>query len=106
MYATTRSEAEKSDAVVTGTLPIMGHYALVLFDYGSSHSFVSSSFVKHGKFELESLSYVLSISIPSGEVVFAKEQVKACQIEIPGHMLNGTLIVFDMHDFDIILIPV
>ncbi|KAA0045990.1 gag protease polyprotein [Cucumis melo var. makuwa] len=30
-----------------GTLPVLGHYALVLFDSGSSHSFISSAFVLH-----------------------------------------------------------
>ncbi|KAA0026031.1 gag-protease polyprotein [Cucumis melo var. makuwa] len=32
-----------------GTLPVLGHYALVLFDYGSSHSFISSAFVLHAR---------------------------------------------------------
>ncbi|KAA0032783.1 putative Retrotransposon protein [Cucumis melo var. makuwa] len=32
-----------------------------------------------------------------------KEKVKACQIEIAGHVIEVTLLVRDMHDFDVIL---
>ncbi|KAA0059072.1 ty3-gypsy retrotransposon protein [Cucumis melo var. makuwa] len=63
-----------------GTFPVLGHYALVLFDSGSSHSFISSAFVLHARLE-----------------------VKACQIEIAGHVIEVTLLVLDMLDFDVIL---
>ncbi|TYK29809.1 ty3-gypsy retrotransposon protein [Cucumis melo var. makuwa] len=60
-------EAERAGTVVTGTLPILGHYAFVLFDSGSSHSFISSVFVQHVGLEVEPLGSVLSVSTPSGE---------------------------------------
>ncbi|KAA0025864.1 Retrotransposon protein [Cucumis melo var. makuwa] len=47
VFATTRQKAERAGTVVTGTLPILGHYAFVLFDSGSSRSFISSVFVQH-----------------------------------------------------------
>ena len=37
IFATSRSEAEKAGTVVTGALPVLGHFALTLFDSGSSH---------------------------------------------------------------------
>ncbi|KAA0037289.1 ty3-gypsy retrotransposon protein [Cucumis melo var. makuwa] len=55
VFATTRQEAERAGRVVTGTLPILGHYAFVLFDSGSSHSFISSVFVQHVGLEVEPL---------------------------------------------------
>ncbi|KAL4016296.1 hypothetical protein IC575_023944 [Cucumis melo] len=85
------------------TLPVLGHYALVLFDSGSSHSFISSAFVSHARLEVEPLHHVLSVSTPSGECMLSKEKVKACQIEIAGHVIEVTLIVLDMLDFDVIL---
>ncbi|KAL0550166.1 hypothetical protein IC582_014669 [Cucumis melo] len=103
VFATNRTEAEKAGTVVTGTLPVLGHYALVLFDSGSSHSFISSAFVSHARFEVEPLHHVLSVSTPSGECMLSKEKVKACQIEIAGHVIEVTLIVLDMLDFDVIL---
>ncbi|KAL0546449.1 hypothetical protein IC582_016357 [Cucumis melo] len=103
VFATNRTEAEKAGTVVTGTLPVLGHYALVLFDSGSSHSFISSAFVSHARLGVEPLRHVLSVSTPSGECMLSKEKVKACQIEIAGHVIEVTLIVLDMLDFDVIL---
>ncbi|KAL0556241.1 hypothetical protein IC582_004752 [Cucumis melo] len=85
VFATNKTEAEKAGTVVTGTLPVLGHYALVLFD------------------SVEPLHHVLSVSTPSGECMLSKEKVKACQIEIAGHVIEVTLIVLDMLDFDVIL---
>ncbi|KAL0536883.1 hypothetical protein IC582_025846 [Cucumis melo] len=89
--------------MVTGTLPILGHYAFVLFDSGSSHSFISSIFVHHVRLEVEPLGSVLSVSTPSGEVLLSKEKIKACRVEIANHVLDVTLLVLDMEDFDVIL---
>ncbi|KAL0546400.1 hypothetical protein IC582_016308 [Cucumis melo] len=102
-FATNKTEAERAGMVVTGTLPVLGHYALVLFDSGSSHSFISSAFVLHARLEVEPLHHVLSVSTPSGECMLSKEKVKACQIEIAGHVIEVTLLVLDMLDFDVIL---
>ncbi|KAL0561560.1 hypothetical protein IC582_001994 [Cucumis melo] len=103
VFATNKTEAEKAGTVVTGTLPVLGHYDLVLFDSGSSHSFISSTFVLHARLEVEPLQHVLSVSTPSGECMLSKEKVKTCQIEIAGHVIEVTLLVLDMLDFDVIL---
>ncbi|KAA0047905.1 retrotransposon protein, putative, Ty3-gypsy subclass [Cucumis melo var. makuwa] len=103
VFATNKTEAERAGTVVTGMLPVLGHYALVLFDSGSSHSFISSAFVLHARLELEPLHHVLSVSTPSRENMLLKEKVKACQIEIAGHVIEVTLLVLDMLDFDVIL---
>ncbi|KAA0036742.1 ty3-gypsy retrotransposon protein [Cucumis melo var. makuwa] len=75
VFATNKYEAERAGIVVTGTLPMLGHYALVLFDSGSSHSFISFVFVLHARLE----------------------------VEIAGHVIGVTLLVLDMHSFDVIL---
>ncbi|KAL0561571.1 hypothetical protein IC582_002005 [Cucumis melo] len=103
VFATNKTEAERAGTVVTGTLPVLGHYALALFDSGSSHSFISSAFVLRARLEVERLHHVLSVSTPSGECMLSKEKVKACQIEIAGHVIEVTLLVLDMLDFDVIL---
>ncbi|KAL0549699.1 hypothetical protein IC582_014186 [Cucumis melo] len=53
--------------------------------------------------EVEPLSGVLSVSTPSGEVLLSKEKIKACQIEIANQMLDVTLLVLDMQDFDVVV---
>ncbi|KAA0025445.1 Transposon Ty3-I Gag-Pol polyprotein [Cucumis melo var. makuwa] len=35
--------------------------------------------------------------------MLSKEKIKACQIEIASHIIDVTLLVLDMHDFDVIL---
>ena len=103
VFATNRQEVERAGTVVTGTLPILGHVALILFDLGSSNSFISSIFVQHMSLEVESLSYMLSVSTSFGEIMLSRKKIKACQIEIAEHVLDVTLLVLDMRDFDVIL---
>ncbi|KAL0550149.1 hypothetical protein IC582_014651 [Cucumis melo] len=103
VFATNKIEAERASTVVTGTLLVLGHYALILFDSGSSYSFISSAFVLHARIEVEPLHHVLSVSTPSGECMLSKEKVKGCQIEITGHVIEVTLLVLDMLNFDVIL---
>ncbi|TYK11150.1 gag protease polyprotein [Cucumis melo var. makuwa] len=55
------------------------------------------------RLKVELLHHVLSISIPSEECMLSKENVKACQIEKAGHVIEVTLLVLDMLDFDVIL---
>ncbi|TYK26797.1 pol protein [Cucumis melo var. makuwa] len=97
VFATNKIEVEKADILVTGTLPVLGHYALILFDSGSSHSFISSTFVLHAHLEVESLDHVLSVSTPSRESMLLKEKVKAC------HVIEVTLLILNMYDLDVIL---
>ncbi|KAA0052195.1 pol protein [Cucumis melo var. makuwa] len=44
-----------------------------------------------------------AVSTPSGESMLSTEKVKACQIKIAGHVIEVTLLVLNMHDFDVIL---
>ncbi|KAA0035365.1 ty3-gypsy retrotransposon protein [Cucumis melo var. makuwa] len=53
--------------------------------------------------EVEPLHHVLSVSTPSRECMLSKEKVKACQIKTTGHVIEVTLLVLDMLDFDVIL---
>ncbi|KAA0053123.1 ty3-gypsy retrotransposon protein [Cucumis melo var. makuwa] len=104
VFATTRHEAKQAGTVVTCMLPILGHFAFVLFDSGSSHSFISSIFVQHLCLEVKPLSSILYVSTPSGEVILSKEKIKACQVEVANHVLDVTLLVLDIRDFDVILV--
>ncbi|XP_022964749.1 uncharacterized protein LOC111464739 [Cucurbita moschata] len=103
MYATTRQEAENSNTAVTNTLSILGYYAWVLFDSGTTHSFISTNLVKHARVEVEPLGYGLSVGTPAGVSMEAFERVKDSQLCVSNHMMNVMLIVLIMTNFDVIL---
>lgn len=84
--------------MVISTLPILGHYTLILFDSRSSHSFISLMFVNHVCLEIEPLSYVLSVSTPFRKTMLLNEKIKACHIEIVNHVSDATLLVLGMRD--------
>ncbi|KAA0061793.1 ty3-gypsy retrotransposon protein [Cucumis melo var. makuwa] len=75
-FATTRQEAERASTVRT-------------------------VFVR--QMEVEPLGSILSVSTPSGAVMLSKNKIKACQVGVANHVLDVTLLVLDMHDFDVIL---
>lgn len=65
-YASTSKDTGTFDTMVIGTLSILGHYALTLFDFGSMHSFISMSFISQAGFTVELLLHVLSVSTLAG----------------------------------------
>ena len=64
-----RSEAETSDAVITGNLSVCDCMASVLFDSGSTFSYVSSSFANGLNLPCELLDMPIRVSTPVGESV-------------------------------------
>ncbi|KAA0032839.1 gag protease polyprotein [Cucumis melo var. makuwa] len=78
VFATTRQETERASTVVT-------------------------VFVRQMGLEVEPLGSIFSVSTPSGAIMLSKEKIKACQVGVADHMLDVTLLVLDMQDFDVIL---
>ncbi|KAA0035496.1 ty3-gypsy retrotransposon protein [Cucumis melo var. makuwa] len=78
VFATTRQKVERAGTVVT-------------------------VFVRQVGLDVEPLGSILSVSTPSGAVMLSKEKIKACQVGVANHMLDVTLLVLDMQDFDVIL---
>ncbi|XP_022156067.1 uncharacterized protein LOC111023035 [Momordica charantia] len=103
VFALTRGDVEHAEAVVTGTILVLSMPAYALFDSGSSHSFIASTFVQHADLELESLGFLLSVSTPSGSVLVTSQVVKGGQLSFDGQTLEVKLIQLDMQDFDVIL---
>ena len=64
-----RSEAETSDAVITGNLLVCDCMASVLFDPGPTFSYVSSSFANGLNLHCEFLDMPIRVSTPVGESV-------------------------------------
>jgi hypothetical protein len=95
-------EAPSTD-VVTGTIPLFGRLACVLFNFGATHSFVSSTYVKLCNKNTKSLEQNICVTNPVGNTVTCVKFVENCPMFIEGRTLPTKLVVFDMLGFDIIL---
>ncbi|KAH7571610.1 hypothetical protein JRO89_XS04G0099700 [Xanthoceras sorbifolium] len=98
VYALTRQEVEASPSVVSGIVPVSGHIAFVLFNSGSTHSFMSAILLEDLIVHLKywSLSYVL---LPLQGNLYV---LKSCRVQIEDKVLKADLIILDIRDFDII----
>ncbi|XP_049372096.1 uncharacterized protein LOC125837004 [Solanum verrucosum] len=98
-----RSEAETSDAVITGTLLVCDRMASILFDPGSTFSYVSSSFATGLDLHCDLLDMPIRVSTPVGESVIVEKVYRSCLVTFVGGETYVDLIILEMVDFDVIL---
>ena len=67
---------------ILGVLPLSTHYAIVLFDMGVSHSFISTQFVRDHNLGVESVEEEWQIHLPSGETILTNQICKDCKVDI------------------------
>jgi hypothetical protein len=103
VYALTPGDAETENEVVTGTLPLFSGKAIVLFDSGATHSFISVSYVRRYSLNIELMEIGVVVSTPVGKSVVCTKIVRKCPIHVDGRTLLVDLIIFDIHGFDVIL---
>ncbi|XP_050233220.1 uncharacterized protein LOC126681708 [Mercurialis annua] len=103
VFALNPQEAQASNAVVQGIFTIASMDALVLFDPGATHSFVSPSFaIKMGK-QPAYLQNPLSVAMPMGESMDADIVYSSCPVNVQGRELLADLILLEVLAFDVIL---
>ncbi|XP_052197391.1 uncharacterized protein LOC127804559 [Diospyros lotus] len=102
-FALTSTEAEKGKDTVQGILSLYDIDVCVLFDTGSTHSFVAPRIVCHIPFSSTLLPYYLIVSTPGGVELVGSEIYRDCKIMVHDKELPGDLIILDIHDFDLIL---
>jgi hypothetical protein len=103
VFALTKQDAETSPSVVSGTLVITNQHAQVLFDSGSTHSFISHGFARRLNIIPETLDFELSVDTPSGHVMCTDKVYKSCNVLVSGRELEANLVLLDMYEFDVIL---
>ncbi|XP_062151922.1 uncharacterized protein LOC133860307 [Alnus glutinosa] len=97
-------EGDEEDAdVVIGTIPLFGKVASILFDSGTTHSFISSTYVKLCSMTPRPLNQNITVSTPTGNVVTCRKFIENCPIVIGDRVLPANLAVFQMLGFDVIL---
>ncbi|XP_043714604.1 uncharacterized protein LOC122662960 [Telopea speciosissima] len=103
VYTLTTKDVEVSPSVVAGIMSVSGMLAYVLFDSGSTHSFVSYEFASMMDVEPKNMDYLLCVSTPSGHVIETDVIYELCAIDINRKRLEANLVLLDMKDFDVIL---
>ena len=98
-----RSEAETSDVVITGNLLVCDCMASVLFDPGSTFSYVSSAFATGLNLNCELLDMPIHVSTPVGESVIVEKVYRSCLVTFMGSNTHVDLIILEMVDFYAIL---
>ncbi|XP_070020565.1 uncharacterized protein [Nicotiana sylvestris] len=98
-----RPEAESSDVAITGTVSVCSRDVSVLFDPGSTYSYVSSYFASYLVVPHDSLSTPVYMSMPMGDSIIVDRVYRSYVVIIGGLETRIDLLLLDMGDFDVIL---
>ena len=99
----TSGEAQANLDTVIDIMIIFGTPARVLFDTGSSQSFVSITFALHANRELVLLKNKLIVNTPLGERILHTSVFKRYKIIVGRIVLKANLIPLEIFGFDVIL---
>jgi hypothetical protein len=92
----------EGEPVMMGTFSVANHFAVILFDSGASHTFMSKTFVeKHCIPSVESKEGFV-IQSPRGHI-FTKEVVFHVPVNLVGYEFPTNMIVIKGQDVDVIL---
>src|SRR5438876_7408802 len=98
----TAEEAQNEPDVILGMFPVESSFATVLFDSGTSHSFISASFVAQNNLCITLMRDLMVVSTPSGKL-HTRNLYPNVRINIRGVDFLSSLIVLDSGGLDIIL---
>ena len=90
-------------SIIQGMFLLSRLWTKILFDSGTSHSFIAASCVKELGLEVETLEKPLYVSSPLGTRVSVQRICQNYELEIYGILLTVDLRVMDMTEFDVIL---
>ena len=103
VYAITPLVELADQSIIQGMFILFRLWAIVLFDYCASHSFVAASCVKDLGLEVETLEKRLYVSSLLETRVSIDMIFRDCEFDISGILLTVDLWVMDMSEFDVIL---
>ncbi|KAM1318632.1 hypothetical protein ACFX2H_003744 [Malus domestica] len=86
-----------------GTLNILGHFAIILIDYGAPHSVISHTFAQVTQPHPIPLGYDLEFAMPRGERCYVDCVYPGCPVMVENVVMPANLIPLDIVDFDVIL---
>ena len=89
-----------NECFVLGILPLSSTYAAVLFDWGATHSFVSTDFVREFNLNIETGNEEWNMHTQTRNTKVTNLIYKSCTPKIGAWHLQTNLIVLEMKDFD------
>ncbi|XP_070032181.1 uncharacterized protein [Nicotiana tomentosiformis] len=96
-------EVVTSDSVITSIVPIFHRDASVLFDLGSTYSYVSSYFAPYLGKSRDSFSSPVYVSMLVGDSIVVDRVYRSCLFILGDFETRVDLLFLNMVDFDVIL---
>jgi predicted aspartyl protease len=90
------------EEVLAGTFSLNEHPIIILFDYGASHDFISSTCAKKVMLSMVAMEAPCVISTPGGQVD-ADRIVRKAPLEFAGRVFSTDLIILEGQGLDVIL---
>ena len=104
LYAYTNADTLASTSnVVAGQTSIQSFNVYTLFDFGATHSFISTKLALSMSDSIARTPSLLRTALPSGEILLSEFYLKQVPITVNGVTLQADLIAIEMKDFDVIL---
>ncbi|XP_074355769.1 uncharacterized protein LOC141695421 [Apium graveolens] len=103
VFSITAKDAASTPGTISGSLSVSNGNAIVLFDTGATHSFVSTSYAKHLDIASTALISDFSVGTPMGVTILVNSQYLDCVVRVDDRELLVDLLPIQMRDFDIIL---
>ena len=104
VYAINKEDIDKEVDVVEGMFPVSGKLAKVLFDLGSTHSFVRPKFMQELSLKREELPHWVEVSVPTGDKRLITDKIwKACDVLVCNRKCPANLISLSINGYDVIL---
>ncbi|CAN1154462.1 Transposon Ty3-I Gag-Pol polyprotein [Linum perenne] len=103
LFAMRREETNAAPEVVTGMILIHSQPAFVLMDSGSTHSFISTKFVRALGVVPTRLGQNFGVRTPVGDTLIVDSLIRECIIMVAGYEFQADLILLPFDEFDIIL---
>jgi hypothetical protein len=99
---TTMEDIPEGEQVLAGMFSLNGYPAIVLFDLGATHDFITKSCTQRCQLSIHHIDTPYLISTPGGRVV-TKQTVMHAPLDLAGKLYKPSLIVLDGQGLDIIL---
>jgi hypothetical protein len=99
---TTLEELPEGAPIITGIFSVFNRPALIMFDFGTSHSFISQKFSAKCQLPFRHAKGSFMIATPGGKTV-TNQLIRSVPIQLGSHIIKTTLLVLGLENVDIIV---